>query len=313
MKKRSITPPQRCQAMVSDILHFLDLVVDSGCLLMKPGETMSRSMIDTMSNFMRKNFADILEQKGFSPYQNNMRQWYKVVGDSIILTVILDYKKARKYLPELYYGFIPLYVPMYGFLPFSHSADINKYLEQYLYSACLDYFLMHDQALDYFGDINPYYSEDSENERKRADSYGKVFDEVIWPMLDKIYDFRSANEMWQKHHMLTHGAPKPTSSFLTGTREVFETVYSRDESCIKGCILPYIASRTADMTDILECSEMSFLRNQWPKNAFIAEYEQLCRLKRGIAASDWADIELMFKEIQNEQTKYLIEKKIIII
>lgn len=246
---------------------------------------------EEMSAFMQQHFADRLYAEGFVSYRNNMRHWYKLVDESVLQMVILDYRRRDKSCFEFLYGAAPLYALFP--LPYAHNIEKTAY-DEIFRDAHYAYMAKHEDLIGYNCPLS------AENYGETLRRYTGAFEEVIWPTFHQIVNLNTCHQLWWERKQRVSARP-----YYHINRGIWEVIYGHH----KEELAAFIPARfNRDCQNWGESEHQTFLPESW-RARFKVYYEYAKRIIHDSETDNWDDLDLMIQE-NMQQMRELIRKKL---
>lgn len=248
---------------------------------------------EEMSAFMQQHFADRLLAEGFVSYRNNMRHWYKLVDESVLQMVILDYHRRDKSHLDFLYGAAPLYALFP--LPYAHNVEKTWY-DEIFSDAHYTYMRKHSDLISYydFPLSARYYGETLRR-------YTGAFEEVIWPEFHQIVNLNTCHQLWWERRRRIN-AVQPYYDIRRG---IWELIYGHHKEELAAFITRRFIS---DCQHWEETQYQTHLPESW-RARFKVYYEYAKRIIHDSETDNWDDLDLMVQE-NIQQMRELVRKKL---
>lgn len=246
---------------------------------------------EEMSTFMQQHFADRLYAEGFVSYRNNMRHWYKLVDESVLQMVILDYHRGDKKNFDFLYGAAPLYALFP--LPYAHKIEKTSYCD-ILSDAHYAYMWKHKDLNSYNLPLSArFYGETLRR-------YTGAFEEIIWPEFHQIVNLNTCHQLWWERRQRIN-AVRPYYDIQRG---IWELIYGHHKEELAAFITARFIS---DCQSWGESEHQTYLPETW-RARFKVYYEYAKRIIHDSETDNWDDLDLMVQENMQQMREFVRKK-----
>lgn len=253
---------------------------------------------EEISAFMETNFARRLQAEGFCSYRNNMRHWYKLVDESVLQMVILDYHRGDKKHFDFWYGSVPLYIPFP--LPYTHDQYIQDY-DEILLNANGKY-----EVQNNLGRYDQPLSVRNYHETVRR--YTGAFEEIIWPLFYKIHNLETCHKVWWETWTTSPAYRYLESPYYTMTRGIWELVYGHHKRELYNYVQQRYVENVENLKRIIHAAEQTPNLGKFATFARTA-YPLGVRIIHDVKTDNWDDLDLLIQE-NMLQMRELVRKKL---